>query len=103
MSHSRDTITFKDVMDKAKNYIKDENELNNIINPNINGSKDDCRIYYVALSRAKDFMCISVPSLSKEVKARLVELGMKVIEIWCKCSSTQTASIIYIWIYILIR
>ena len=30
MSHSRDTITFKDVMDKAKNYIKDENELNNI-------------------------------------------------------------------------
>lgn len=30
MSHSRDTITFKEVMDKAKNYIKDENELNNI-------------------------------------------------------------------------
>lgn len=62
-------------------HIGKENELNNIINPNINGSKDDCRIYYVALSRAKDFMCISVPSLSKEVKARLVELGMKVIEI----------------------
>jgi len=62
-------------------HLGKENELNNIINPNINGSKDDCRIYYVALSRAKDFMCISVPSLSKEVKARLVELGMKVIEI----------------------
>ena len=28
MSHSRDTITFKDVINKEKNYIKDENELN---------------------------------------------------------------------------
>jgi DNA helicase-2/ATP-dependent DNA helicase PcrA len=62
-------------------HLGKENELNNIINPNINDTKDDCRIYYVALSRAKDFMCISVPSLSKEVRARLVELGMKVIEI----------------------
>ena len=38
MSHSRDTITFKDVMDKAKNYIKDENELNNIKKDYVSGS-----------------------------------------------------------------
>lgn len=62
-------------------YISKDLELNNIINPHINNTKDDCRIYYVALSRAKDFICISVPSLSKDMKERLVELGMKVIEI----------------------
>jgi|GEM_PF-2802964 len=62
-------------------YISKEHELNNLINPNINDSKDDCRIYYVALSRAKDFMCISVPSLSADMKARLVGLNLKVTEI----------------------
>jgi DNA helicase II / ATP-dependent DNA helicase PcrA len=62
-------------------YVGKEHELNNIIHPNINDTKDDCRIYYVALSRAKDFICISILSLSNDMKAHLAELGMKIVEI----------------------
>jgi len=62
-------------------YVNKEDELANIVSPNINDTKDDCRIYYVALSRAKDFICISIPSLSSEITPRLAELGMRVVEI----------------------
>ncbi|MFT8315000.1 MAG: ATP-dependent helicase [Clostridium sp.] len=42
-------------------YMEDDKELENIINPNIEYEEDDCRIYYVAFSRAKDFLCIAIP------------------------------------------
>lgn len=59
-------------------YMEDDKELENIFNPDIGNEKDDCRIYYVAFSRAKDFLCIAVPE-DCEVE-RFKDLGIVLID-----------------------
>lgn len=43
----------------------EENALNFLINTNLEAPKDDHRVYYVACSRAKDRLFLSVPTLSE--------------------------------------
>jgi DNA helicase II / ATP-dependent DNA helicase PcrA len=56
-------------------------EIDYLIDPKINDSSDDCRIYYVALSRAKDLLFISSPSLFGEKRARLSDLGIRIVDL----------------------
>jgi DNA helicase-2/ATP-dependent DNA helicase PcrA len=60
-------------------YFDDEKELNKIINPDINNEEDDYRLYYVALSRAEDFLCIATKSMEKEQIESCKELNIKML------------------------
>jgi DNA helicase-2/ATP-dependent DNA helicase PcrA len=55
----------------------DERGLQHILNSNIDD--EECRIVYVALSRATDHLFISVPSLSAEDEFRVESLGILTI------------------------
>lgn len=61
--------------DEFKNILvvlKDENDIDFLLNPNINDSnQEEQRISYVAISRATDRMFISVPTLSKKALDKL--------------------------------
>ncbi|MCS4468043.1 hypothetical protein JTS96_03940 [Clostridium botulinum] len=46
--------------------MESNDDIENIISPNIENEEDDCRLYYVASSRAKDLLCIAVPEGSQE-------------------------------------
>jgi DNA helicase II / ATP-dependent DNA helicase PcrA len=57
--------------------LEEESHLKYIINPDIDNEKDDeCRLYYVALSRAKDNLFICTPTLSEENKEPLMALDI---------------------------
>jgi DNA helicase-2/ATP-dependent DNA helicase PcrA len=60
-------------------YIENNEDIRHILNPEIDSEEDDCRIYYVAFSRAEDFLCIAVPKLNKEQKRELTRLGFSFI------------------------
>ncbi|WP_158633929.1 3'-5' exonuclease [Radiobacillus deserti] len=60
-------------------YLDDVEEIENIIHPEINSENDDTRIYYVALSRARDLLCIAGPPLIKVNKDKISE--MNIIEV----------------------
>ncbi|MCK4385476.1 MAG: ATP-dependent helicase [candidate division Zixibacteria bacterium] len=56
---------------------EDEADLEHIINPDIDNDKnDECRIYYVALSRAKQNLFICIPTLTEQNKAALLSFGI---------------------------
>jgi len=58
---------------------EDEDDLKYIISPNIDYDKnDECRIYYVALSRAKQNLFICTPTLSDQKKKALLGLGVSI-------------------------
>jgi len=59
--------------------LTDESDLNFLLDPNLE-SKEEQRIYYVAISRAKEKLFINVPSLSKINKERL-KTFLKIIEV----------------------
>jgi DNA helicase-2/ATP-dependent DNA helicase PcrA len=59
----------------------DEKELKHILMPKIDAIDEECRIYYVAASRAKDLLYISVPTLSGSNKIRAGKLGINIINI----------------------
>ncbi|RLC36546.1 ATP-dependent helicase [candidate division Kazan bacterium] len=59
--------------------LENEDDLEYIINPDIDHNKnDECRIYYVALSRAKENLFICTPTLNVKRKAALQELGVSI-------------------------
>ncbi|MYL57490.1 UvrD-helicase domain-containing protein [Virgibacillus halodenitrificans] len=57
-------------------YLDDVEEIENIIHPEIHSANDDTRIYYVALSRARDLLCIAGPLLTKVNKEKLSEINI---------------------------
>lgn len=57
----------------------EEKGLEFILNPNLD--KDENRVYYVALSRAKKNLFINVPKLSKGNKQQLETIGFNVIDL----------------------
>lgn len=57
-------------------YLDDIKELESIIYPDIDSEDDDTRIYYVALSRARDLLCIAGPPLKDDQKNKLTELNI---------------------------
>ncbi len=58
-------------------YLSDTEEVERLINPVIESSEDDTRILYVALSRAKDLLCVACPPLKEEVKNKLEFMKLK--------------------------
>jgi DNA helicase-2/ATP-dependent DNA helicase PcrA len=57
-------------------YLSDAEEVERLINPDIESVEDDTRILYVALSRAKDLLCIACPSLPINTKTKLSSLNL---------------------------
>ncbi|RST72491.1 ATP-dependent helicase [Siminovitchia acidinfaciens] len=57
-------------------YLDDVEEIENIIHPEINSENDDTRIYYVALSRARDLLCLAGPPLTKVNKEKISEFNI---------------------------
>lgn len=56
-------------------YLSDIEEVKRLIDPNIDSNEDDTRILYVALSRAKDLLCIACPPLDRaKEKLRSINL-----------------------------
>jgi DNA helicase II / ATP-dependent DNA helicase PcrA len=58
--------------------LESEADLDHIISPIIESDDDECRIYYVALSRAKDNLIICIPTLAQEKRKALVGLKIKI-------------------------
>lgn len=61
--------------------LEDEDDLRHIITPNINSDDDECRIYYVALSRAKDNLVICVPTLNERNRDALLGLSIVINQV----------------------
>ena len=59
-------------------YLSDESDLERLLSANINEESDETRILYVATSRAKNHLFISVPSLSLVNKAIVDQLEISV-------------------------
>jgi DNA helicase II / ATP-dependent DNA helicase PcrA len=57
---------------------EDEKDLDYIITPDIDHDDDECRIYYVALSRAKTNLYISVPTLNDQKKEAILDIGISI-------------------------
>lgn len=50
-----------------------------LLNPDISEESDDCRLYYVAMSRAEEFLCLATDELSLIEIDSLEELGIRLI------------------------
>lgn len=61
--------------------LEDEEELKHIITPNINSDDDECRINYVALSRAKDNLIICIPKLNQQKRDALLGLNIVINQV----------------------
>jgi DNA helicase II / ATP-dependent DNA helicase PcrA len=58
-------------------YLNDVKEIENLLTPDIESEEnDDTRIFYVALSRAEDLLCIACPPLEKSNKDKLTKLNI---------------------------
>ncbi len=55
-------------------------ELEHLIYPDLNAEEDNSRLYYVALSRAKGFLSIAVPSIGEAARTKLQEMGFSINE-----------------------
>ena len=60
-------------------YFDDINEIDAIINPDIDSEEDDHRLYYVAFSRAEDFLCIAAKSIDDEQEKKLKQLNIRIL------------------------
>lgn len=57
-------------------YLADSNELKKLVKPDINSKNDDTRRLYVALSRAKDLLCIVCPPLNTQLRNKLRSMNL---------------------------
>jgi DNA helicase II / ATP-dependent DNA helicase PcrA len=60
-------------------YFNNASEMNKIINPDIDNENDDHRLYYVALSRAEDFLCVATNSIEDEQVENFKQLNIRVL------------------------
>lgn len=60
-------------------YFEDNKDVQHLLNPDVKNAEDDCRLYYVALSRAEDFLCIATNELSQETIDALKRLNVKLV------------------------
>lgn len=58
-------------------YLPEVKDVNLLVSPDINSEQEDTRILYVALSRAKDLLCISCPPLNDAMIKKLEALNVK--------------------------
>ena len=57
-------------------YLKDLDEVKKLVKPDINSKSDDTRLLYVALSRAKDLLCIACPPLNTQLRDKLRSMNL---------------------------
>lgn len=57
---------------------ENETELEHLINPDLEAEDDSSRLYYVAVSRAMDFLSIAIPAVGKEAMIKLQALGFQI-------------------------
>ncbi len=62
-------------------WLEEPEDFSNILDPDINAEDDTCRLIYVGLSRAEDFLCVGVPKLDPKDEPKLRELGINTIRI----------------------
>ena len=60
-------------------YFEDNKDIQHLLNPDVKNEEDDCRLYYVALSRAEDYLCIATDELSQEKIDALQKLNIKLV------------------------
>lgn len=60
-------------------YFEDNKDIQHLLSPDVKNEEDDCRLYYVALSRAEDFLCFATDELSQEIIDALEKLNVKLI------------------------
>ena len=58
--------------------LENEDDLKHIISPTIESKDDECRIYYVALSRAKENLIICLPTIGQEKREALLKLKIEI-------------------------
>lgn len=68
-----------DEFDSVLLCLEKESSLKHIITPDM--GNEECRIIYVALSRAKDLLYVSVPSISRENEISLKKMGVNLIKL----------------------
>ena len=64
------------IKDKNNLEFDEEKELSFLLTPDL--EKEEQRVYYVALSRAKERLFINIPTLSPENSIKLEEIGFNV-------------------------
>lgn len=57
-------------------YLTDLEEVKKLVKPDINSKNDDTRLLYVALSRAKDLLCIACPPLEPQLRSKLKSMNL---------------------------
>ena len=62
-------------------YLENQNDLDHILKPDINATEDYCRLVYVGLSRAEDFLCVSIPKADAKQEQEVRNLGINLIRL----------------------
>jgi DNA helicase-2/ATP-dependent DNA helicase PcrA len=57
---------------------QEEADLVHVLEPKMDAAEDECRIYYVAMSRARNNLILTVPNLSDGYRKRLQSLGLAI-------------------------
>jgi len=58
-----------------------EDELKHILESDTEADDDDCRIYYVAFSRAESRLIVTVPGLGSDSRVSMESLGMSLVDV----------------------
>jgi len=64
------------IKDKNNLEFNEEKNLSFLLTPDL--EKEEQRVYYVALSRAKERLFVNIPALSPENRIKLEEIGFNV-------------------------
>lgn len=57
-------------------YLTEASDVERITNPNIDSEDEETRVLYVALSRAKDLLCIACPQLEPKLRNKLKSMNL---------------------------
>jgi DNA helicase-2/ATP-dependent DNA helicase PcrA len=82
-----------DEFDSVLLCLEKESSLKHIMTPDM--SNEECRIIYVALSRAKNHLYVSVPKLSQDDGIFLEKMGIELIKLDVSQSDSVSSSRMY--------
>lgn len=66
-----------DEFDNVLVVFTEEKALNTLLNPNLKDNESD-RVYYVAMSRARERLFLTVPSISQQMESHLKRLPIEI-------------------------
>ena len=59
--------------------LENEEQLNQLLQAKLDEEDDESRVYYVAMSRARDRLFVSIPIVNEAKKKKLRETGFDII------------------------